>query len=116
MDPKSVEQKLMSEKDWSLKDEAKANHRPVNSLLHADVNFETRPINIPITKDENSLVFKYIAQRYREKTFDNYEFCEPKPKIEEEFYDLELVETNREVFELYEKVETSIKKMMDYGT
>ncbi|ELA42394.1 uncharacterized protein VICG_00493 [Vittaforma corneae ATCC 50505] len=111
MDPKNIERHLISEKDWSLKGEIRASGRPVNSLLKADVDFETRLINIPITKDENSLIFKYITQRYREKTFDNYEFKELKPKIEEEAYDLELIETNKEIFELYEKIETSIKKM-----
>jgi len=116
MDPKSIEEQLVAEKKWTLKGEVKASGRPVNSLLTADVDFETRLINVPVTKEENTVLFKYIAQRYREGTFDNYEFKEAKPKVTEEVYDLELIETNREVFELYDKIESSIRGMLDYGT
>lgn len=116
MDKREIEEKLVSEKNWSYKGEIKASKRPVNSLLDADVEFETNIINVPITKDENTAIFKYIVQRFREKTFDNYEFVDAKPKIEEEIYDVELIESNKEIFELYEKIEASIKKMMDYGS
>ncbi len=116
MDPESIEQQIISEKNWKFKGEAKASSRPINSLLNADVEFETRLINIPITKEENSEIFKFITQRYREKTFDNYEFKEEKPEIDEEVYDTELIETNKEIFELYEKIESSIRKLTDYGS
>lgn len=116
MNKREIEEKLVSEKNWNHKGEIKASKRPVNSLLNTDVDFETHIINVPITKDENSEIFKYIVQRFREKTFDNYEFVDVKPKIEEEIYDVELIESNKEIFELYDKIESSIKKMMDYGS
>lgn len=116
MDAKSVEEKLTSEKNWNLKGEIKASNRPANSLVNAELDFETRLINVPISKDENAQIFKYITQRFKEKTFDNYEFKEIKPKIEEEKYDLELIESNKEIIELYDKIESEIRKMMDYGT
>jgi U3 small nucleolar ribonucleoprotein component len=115
MDPKNVEKLLASEKDWKQKGEVKASNRPVDSLLMADVYFEIRLINVPVTKDENVEIYKYITQRYREKTFDNYEFKEIKIKVKEEVYDTELLETNKQIFELYEKIEQSIRAMTDYG-
>lgn len=115
MNPEKIERELVLEKDWKLRGEAKASNRPVNSLVNADLEFETRIINVPISKEENAHIFKYVAQRFREKTFDNYEFKEIKPKVQEETYDLSLVETNTEIFDLYNKIEQEIKKMMDHG-
>lgn len=116
MDRKSIEKRLVAEKKWDLKGEVKSSNRPVNSLLETDVEFDTRLINVPITKEENATLFKYIAQRYRERTFDNYDFKKIKPEIKEETYDLEPIETNKEIFELYDKIESAVRAMLDYGT
>lgn len=115
-DIKMLEKELVSEKEWKYRGEAKASARPVNSLADMDIDFETNLINVPITKDENSAIFKYTCQRFREKTFDNYEFKIPDDVVKEEAYDVELIESNREVFELYEKIERSIRSMLDYGS
>ncbi|KAM0681249.1 U3 snoRNP protein [Glugoides intestinalis] len=115
MNPEKLERELILEKDWKLRGEAKASGRPVNSLVDADLDFETRLINIPVSKEENADIFKYITQRFREKTFDNYEFKEIKPKVQEETYDLTLVETNSEILDLYNKIEKEIRKMLDHG-
>jgi len=115
-DIKILEKNLVTKKEWKYNGEIKASARPVNSLVKADVEFETNVINIPITKEENSSIFKHIAQRFKEKTFDNYDFATPEGKVEEETYDLEFVENNKEIFELYDKIERSIKNMADYGS
>lgn len=115
MDKETIEQNLVAEKDWNMRGEIKASGRPVDSLIDAEIDFDTRVMNVPINKEENAQILKYVSQRFREKTFDNYEFKEIKPKIKEEQYDLALIETNKEIFELYDKIEAEIKKMIDYG-
>lgn len=115
-DIESLERKLVSEKEWKYRGEVKASCRPINSLIGVDVDFETNLINVPISKDENSGIFKYICQRFREKTFDNYEFKVPESVVKEEAYNMEPVEGSKEIFQLYEKIEKDIRGMLDYGS
>lgn len=114
-DIKTLEKKLVSEKEWRHKGEIKASARPINSLIGLDIDFDTNLINVPITKDENSDIFRYVCQRFKERTFDNYEFKVPEDVVEE-VYDVELIESNKEIFELYEKIEKNIRSMLDYGS
>lgn len=113
-DPKDIEKQMLAGNSWTTKDEVKASGRPVNSLLDIEMDFQTNIINIPITKDENSSILKYITQRFREKTFDNYEFKEKPVVVQEEIYDEKLIETSNEIFEIYNKIETAINKMMEF--
>lgn len=110
-----IEEKLTEKKTWEFKGEIKASSRPVNSLIDAEVEFEKNEIIVPITKEENQNIFKYVCQRFKEKTFDNFEFKTPKEEVVEEVYDIKPIESNKEIFELFDKIETEIKKMVDYG-
>jgi U3 small nucleolar RNA-associated protein MPP10 len=113
-DPKEIERQMMEGNSWTGKGEVKASNRPINSLVNVEADFPTNVINIPITKDENSTIIKYITQRFREKTFDNYEFKEKPVIVEEEIYDEKLIESSKEIFEIYNKIESEIKKMMEF--
>lgn len=113
-DPKEIEQQMLTGNNWVNKGEVKASGRPVNSLIDVDMDFQTNIINIPITKDENSAIIKYITQRFREKTFDNYEFKEKPIVVDEEVYDEKLIENSNEIFEIYNKIEAAINKMMEF--
>lgn len=111
----NIERDLIKDKNWKYTGESESKKRPVNSLLSADLDFDTNHTNIAITKEESNNIYKYICLRFKEKTFDNYEFKEIEPEVIEENYDLKLIETNKEIFEMYDKIEREIKKMVDYG-
>ena len=49
--------------------------------------------------------------RFRERTFDNYEFKEIKEKVEDEIYNYELCTENKELIELWDDIEISIDKL-----
>ncbi|KAI4293177.1 hypothetical protein PAPHI01_2451 [Pancytospora philotis] len=118
MAPRNVEETeklLVGRKNWRHAGEIKASSRPQNSLLHENVEFDTTIFNVPISAALNSEIAKYVAQRFKEKTFDNYHFEEMKEKIEKETYDFELCETNKEILALYEDIESALKKITDYG-
>ncbi len=110
-----IEDILVSKKDWKYGGESRASGRKKNSLMDLDVDFETAIFNVPFSPEENTAIQRYINQRYREKTFDNYEFVEKKEKIVEEIYDVEVCETNKEIIALYEEIEKELKKLVDYG-
>lgn len=109
-----IEEQMRIGENWENSKDLKASNRPVNSLVDADLDFQTNIVNIPITKEENSSILKYITQRYREKTFDNYEFKQEVEKIEEEVYDETPIESSKEIFEIYDKIEAAIKKMTQF--
>lgn len=110
-----IEKSLVEKKNWMHSGEVKASARPQNSLLNADVEFDTAIFNVPISAEQSSEIQRYINQRFKEKTFDNYEFQEAKEKIVEEVYDVEMVETNKEIIELYDELERELLRMTDYG-
>lgn len=112
---REIERSLVEEKNWKYAGEVKASARPVNSLVDEEVDFETTMFNVPISNAQNTEVARYISQRFKEKTFDNYEFKEAKEKVIEEVYDAEALETDREVLELYDRIEEALRKLTDYG-
>ena len=109
-----VEKEIIERSDWINKNDLKASNRPVNSMVHTECDFQTNIINVPISKEEKSSIIKYITQRFREKTFDNYEFKEKPILVQEEVYDQTLIETSKEIFEIYNKIESEITKMMKF--
>ena len=113
-DPAEVEKQMLERNNWINESELKASNRPLNSLLKADCDFQTNIINVPISKEENASIIKYVTQRFREKTFDNYEFKEKPIVVQEEVYDERLIETSNEIFEIYNKIEAEITKMMKF--
>lgn len=110
-----IEQELIKDKSWKYMGEARTGTRPINSLIQEDVDFATNANNLALSKDESNSIFKYMCLRYKEKTFNNYEFKIKEPEVVEEEYNLELIESNKEIFELYDKIEFEIKKNLDYG-
>lgn len=113
-DPKEIENEILERNEWINNNELKASNRGINSLIQTDCDFQTNIINVPISKDENALIAKYITQRFREKTFDNYEFKEKPIAIQEEVYDENLIESSKEIFEVYNRIEVEITKMMKF--
>lgn len=111
---RKIEEELSKPRDWKYTGEARACHRPHNSLLSSNLEFDSALFNIPISATENASITKYIAQRFREKTFDNYEFKERKLEIKEEEYDTTLLESSKEIIKLYETIENEINRMTDY--
>lgn len=110
-----LEKSLVARKDWRYSGEARASTRPKGSLADEQVDFETAVFNVPISPDQNSEIARYIHQRFKEKTFDNYHFKEAREKVVEEVYDTEAIETNKEIIALYDRIEDELKKITDYG-
>lgn len=110
-----IEAALVGKKDWKYRGEIKASLRPQNSLVGENVEFETAIFNVPISSAQNNDIFKYVQQRFKEKTFDNYEFKEIHAKAEVETYDITLCETNKEILALYDDIESILRKHTDYG-
>lgn len=110
-----IEKSLISKKAWKYSGEIKASARPKDSLLDTEIDFETAVFNVPVSAEQNNEITRYITQRFREKTFDNYEFKEVKEKIEVEVYDVEICETNKEILALYDSIEVALKRMTDFG-
>ncbi|KAI5147986.1 hypothetical protein ENBRE01_0046 [Enteropsectra breve] len=110
-----IEKQLISNIKQGRCDETRASSRKINSLSHENADFDSVIFNIPISAAENAKLLKYIQLRYKEKTFDNYEFKEKKSKIEEEKYDISDIQDNKELYDLYSAIESEIKKITDYG-
>ena len=114
-DSEEIKGGFTKEESWKRSECLKKGERPKNCLLEGDIEFETSVFTVPISKDTNRDIFKYINMRFKEKTFDNFEFKEKKPVIVEEVYDTEALETEKEVKLLYEQLESELKKLTDGG-
>jgi U3 small nucleolar ribonucleoprotein component len=114
-DARRIEEMLVSKKDWKYTGEVRASARPKNSLLDVEVDFDTTLLNIALTPDQNSEVAKYIALRFRERTFDNYEFKKVREKPDVETYSIEECATDKEILALYESIEKELWKITDLG-
>lgn len=114
-DPKAIEESLVAKKDWKYAGEVRASARPKNSMLGTDVDFDTTISNIALTPEQNSEVARYIAQRFREKTFDNYEFSSVEKSTNAETHEGGSCATDKEILELYESIERELRKITDMG-
>lgn len=110
-----AEAALLKPKDWRLSGEVRASMRASNTLLDQPVEFDTALVNVPISSDQNTAIARLIAQRFKEKTFDNFEFKDPRPQITEERYDTTALETSKEITALFEELERTLKGMTDGG-
>ncbi|KAI5169794.1 hypothetical protein PAEPH01_1002 [Pancytospora epiphaga] len=113
--PKSIEKSLVAPKDWKYAGETRASARPKNALLDIDIDFDTTLLNIPLTNEQNSEIFKHVLQRFKEKTFDNYEFTSACHIAEVSLPDIQKCETNKEILSLYENIENELRKITDWG-
>lgn len=69
-----LEDENLADKPWMLKGEVSAKHRPMNSLLEHDLDFEhaTRPV--PVTTEEQvDEIETLIRQRIRDQAWDDVE-------------------------------------------
>lgn len=89
-----------------------AKTRGKDSLLDKEIVFDTTVLAPKTTKEEQVGVDEYVKMRFKEKTFDNYEYKEVKEKVEEEVYNYELCEETKDILELWEDIEHSINKLM----
>lgn len=110
-----MERILAGPKSWKYSGEVRACGRKHDSLLNEEIEFDAAMFNIPVSKEENNELTKYIIQRFREKTFDNFDFKEDKPAIQEEVYDTSALESSKEIIKLYEGIEQALKSITDYG-
>ena len=85
--------------------------RAKNSLLNKKIQFETTLTTPTLAQKSENEIMDYIAMRFRERTFDNYEFKEIKEKVEDEIYNYELCTENKELIELWDDIEISIDKL-----
>lgn len=85
--------------------------RAKNSLLNKNIQFETTLTTPALSQKNENEIMDYITMRFRERTFDNYEFKEIKEKVEEEIYNYELCTENKELIELWDDIEISIDKL-----
>lgn len=77
-----------------------AQSRKTDSLLDKDLKFDTAVINIPVSKDEDEEVMKYLIQRFKEKTFDNFKMEQINEISEEKEVKIELCKDNEQILEL----------------
>lgn len=110
-----LEKRLVSKKSWAYGGETHASARPEGSLMEADIEFDTSVFNVPFSKDQNEELLRYVARRYKEKTFDNHEFKEVKEPVIEDLFKVEACETNKEILSMYEKIEKELLRLTDYG-
>ncbi|ORD93293.1 hypothetical protein ECANGB1_325 [Enterospora canceri] len=78
------------------------------NLVKKEVLFETALTAPKMTEDESKDVMSYINMRFRERTFDNYEYKEVRDALEEEAYTYELCTENKELLELWDDIEGAI--------
>jgi U3 small nucleolar RNA-associated protein MPP10 len=70
----ALEEENISEKPWMLRGEVTAQHRPVNSLLEHDIDFEHVGRAAPvITEEVTESIENIIKQRIKDRAYDDVE-------------------------------------------
>ncbi|ORE00033.1 hypothetical protein A0H76_2469 [Hepatospora eriocheir] len=85
--------------------------RKTDSLLDKDLKFDTAVINIPVSKDEDEEIMKYLIQRFKEKTFDNFKMEQINEISEEKEVKIELCKDNEQILELWDDLETTLDNL-----
>ena len=85
--------------------------RTKNSLFKKELDFETTVLAPSTTKKEQNEIDEYVKMRFKERTFDNYEYKVIKEEIPEEVYNYELCTKNQEIMSLWEDIEECIDRL-----
>lgn len=67
----SLESQLIADKPWQLRGEISAHHRPVNSLLFEEVNFDKKLKAPTITPETTETLEELIKKRIKDGQFDD---------------------------------------------
>ncbi|KAL6122565.1 hypothetical protein NUSPORA_00331 [Nucleospora cyclopteri] len=89
-----------------------AKSRTKNSLSKDKIDFDTVLFNPALNTDDADSIMKCITMRYKERTFDNYEY-EEIVNNSKEIYDYQLCEDNKELIELWNDIENLMRQLTD---
>jgi U3 small nucleolar RNA-associated protein MPP10 len=102
----NIEQRLIGEKDWTMKGEITGKYRPVNSLLESNLDFKVtkRPPPIPSVEWSNKIE-NLIRIRVSNDLFDDPKRVSTKEKLKLNDINDQLVfeKSNKGLAELYEE-------------